>query len=413
MVRLMAMRKLLCIFSASGCLATLASAATPMDSKIEEGKTTLIECEYTKDEPVLVKRFNIAIQKGTYHYNVYVPKGYNTNTDVRYPCLIIQAPGGNANMTNVKDYAQANGWLVLMLVEARNGPIDPSVGNFLAAHDDAVQRFRIMEGRKVATGLSGGARCSSRHVGMRDGFAGVILQGAGFAQYVQGQERGHYRLMSVVEHKDILVYGLFGDKDGNRSEIERLDKELPAYTIRKFQIFAGGHVLAPAENMKMALDWIDAHCLAGKNPALTKAIIMHKVKTGPLGGTQPEQYQKCVAYLGMIGKYRLTNDADMKDVTAKLLEQKSALEKDVSLKKEITAIMEYDKADAVEKKYREDTSKRKMTPSSMKSGIQGCIDTYQRVVATYPDTEAGKKADDRISTLKEELSSLVSSSKKK
>ena len=45
----------------------------------------------------------------------------------------------------------------ILLDESKNGPWDPSVGNFLAANQDVMKRFRIGPGRKVCTGFSGGA----------------------------------------------------------------------------------------------------------------------------------------------------------------------------------------------------------------------------------------------------------------
>ena len=38
--------------------------------------------------------------------------------------------------------------VVVMLIESRNGPWAPTIGNFFAAHDDVVRRIRIREGQR-------------------------------------------------------------------------------------------------------------------------------------------------------------------------------------------------------------------------------------------------------------------------
>lgn len=242
--------------------------ATPMDAPVAEGKVTEIECEYALDEKVLLDRLDNRADKGVYHYTVYVPPGYSQNPERRYPCLFIFSPGGNAQLGAVKDYAAKREWVVVMLKESRNGPIGPGQGNFLAAHDDVVKRLRIQEGLKVVTGLSGGARGCAGIVGARPGFAGIILQGAGFNYY----QNGKYHLTSLKEHKDLRVYALFGETDSNTIEIPRLEKRLPNYTKFKVELFKGGHEWAPADSMERALDWVvaDAKPLTPAKPRGTR-----------------------------------------------------------------------------------------------------------------------------------------------
>jgi hypothetical protein len=238
------------------------SAVTPLDQPLPEDQVSMVEYAYERDEPALEQRYEVSIQKGTYHYRIYVPAGYYGSSSNRYPCLFIHSPGGDAQLDNVRDYAREKKWFVVMLVESRNGPDGPCIGNFLGAHDDVVGRFRIAEGRKVATGFSGGARMAGMSVGMRPGFSGLILQGAGFDYYQEGPKRGRYKYMSVQDHGEIVVYGLFGDKDSNRIEIELTKRQLPEKTIREFTTFAGGHEWAPPDAMRNALDWIVAQGVA-------------------------------------------------------------------------------------------------------------------------------------------------------
>ena len=187
-----------------------------------------------------------------YHYTVYVPNGYAAHPEKHYPCLFIFSPSGNAQLGTVKDYVAKNEWVAVMLKESKNGPVGPASGNFLAAHDDVVKRLRIKEGSKVVTGLSGGARGASHMVGARAGFAGIILQGAGFNFY----ENGKYNTTALKEHRSLRVYVLFGETDSNIKETKWLEDRLPNYTKLKIETFKGGHVWAPADAMDIALEWV-------------------------------------------------------------------------------------------------------------------------------------------------------------
>lgn len=85
---------------------------------------------------------------------------------------------------------------------------------------------------------------------------GVILQGAGFDQNPKNSD---YKLMALEDNKNLLVYGIFGEKDRLRNEIPTLQKVFPKHTVREFKMFSGGHNWAPAECMTEALDWIQSH----------------------------------------------------------------------------------------------------------------------------------------------------------
>lgn len=265
------MASLLCCFSKRSF------ATTPMDTPIKEGSLTEIECEYTLNEKILYSKLDIAPDKGIYHYSVFVPTGYSTNPEKRYPCLFICSPSGNAPLGAVKDYVTKNQWIAVMLKESKNGPGGPCYGNFLAAHDDVVARLRIEEGSKVVTGLSGGARVASQIAGARPGFVGLILQCAGFSQHANGK----YNINSLKLNKAIKVYGLFGETDMNLKESGWLENQLPNYTKLKIEKFKGGHEWAPADSMERALDWVLAEVNAQKQASKPK------ITTVPLDTTRP------------------------------------------------------------------------------------------------------------------------------
>ena len=241
-----------CLLSAQLAFAEL----TPMDTPIPDNGILTVECEYALTEPAIKRLIDVEPATGIYHYRAFVPAGYSTSPDKKYPCLFICSPTGNAPMDNVKSFAAEKQWIVIMLVESKNGPSQPSYANFLAAHDDAVKRFRIDESRKMATGFSGGARVASQCIGMRPGFTGVVLQGAGFS-YVTSD----YKVEGMNKTRGMAVYGLFGQDDGNKSEIEKLGRQLKGHKC-KFELFPGGHEWAPAEHMSKAIEWVEANSTA-------------------------------------------------------------------------------------------------------------------------------------------------------
>ena len=229
---------------------------TPLTEPLTEEKEVTITCELTqlpKKTEVVV--FNSAkdgdAAKGVYHYKLWIPKGYNADQQKRWPCMFIMSPGGNAAMGNMAGYLKANGYVVVMLVESKNGPWGPIVGNFLAAHDDVVKRARIAEGQKFATGMSGGARGSSVFVQARPGFAGLILQGAG----PSFDEKNGYNVSGIKRDPKMVVAMTMGVTDSNKSEVARTDAVLSKARFRSFE-FPGGHTWAPAEVFEQAMAWI-------------------------------------------------------------------------------------------------------------------------------------------------------------
>ncbi|MEI7947166.1 MAG: hypothetical protein WCJ02_10730 [bacterium] len=185
-----------------------------------------------------------------YHYQLYIPKGYHANKDYRYPCLFISSPSGKANMGIMAERLKKDQWIVVMLQESKNGSTD-WLRNFIAAHDDVVERVRIAKGAKFSTGLSGGARASSIYAIMRPGMAGIICQAAGFA-YGFEPDRSLYETYPA----DILVAGSFGDKDSNLFESLTIVRSLKK-SKTQVRYFTGGHTWCPAPTFNSLLDWME------------------------------------------------------------------------------------------------------------------------------------------------------------
>ncbi len=209
---------------------------TPMDAPLTAGGLTRITCLHRGTDP--------------YHYQLWLPADYASAPTRARPALFVAAPGGKATLGAMAEWVQRHGYLAVLLEESRNGDWEPAIGNFLAAHDDVVRRVRVAEGRKVATGLSGGARACSVFVGLRPGFGGLLFQAAGYATV------GPTGASPLPGIKATALAATFGEKDPNYAEGPRM-KRLFGDRMELFE-FRGGHQWAPQETVEAALDSIDA-----------------------------------------------------------------------------------------------------------------------------------------------------------
>lgn len=212
-----------------------AEAPSPLDQPLAAGETTLIAATSA-----------IGPKDTLFHYRLYLPADYHDDPARRYPVMFIAAPGGDAEMGAMADRLKRDRWLVVMLVESRNGSL-LWLPNFVAAHDDVVQRARVQPDMLFCTGLSGGARLCSAYPGIRPGFRGLILQAASFLQrpdYLAG------------DNARVAVYATFGTDDPNRREANRVRRGVPPAIRSLVEVFAGGHAWAPAAVFERALDWV-------------------------------------------------------------------------------------------------------------------------------------------------------------
>ena len=230
----------LCALVASAADPAAPSRTTPADLVIKEGVETRIACDHNG---------GYSKYADVYHYRVILPKGYHADTTKEWSALFVASPGGKATLGNMAEWVQRHGYIAVLLEESRNGDWEPSVGNFIAAHDDVVKRVRVAEGKKVATGMSGGARACSVFVGLRPGFGGLLFQGAGYAPV------GPNGASPVAGIKVAALAATFGEKDPNYVEGPRM-KRLFGDRMELFE-FRGGHQWAPKETVEDALDSID------------------------------------------------------------------------------------------------------------------------------------------------------------
>lgn len=249
------------------------AGTTPLDMALPEQKELTIACELSvapkKNEvPVFNTKEDGEAAKGTYHYKLWLPKGYNDDAKRTWPCMFVASAGGNAGMGNMASWLKANEYVVVMLVESKNGPWPPIVGNFLAAHDDVVKRVRIQEGLKLATGMSGGARASTVFAQLRPGFGGLVLQGAGAAF-----ERSDYLVAKLKGSRAVHVAMTMGEKDSNKGEVARMKSAIGSGHFEAF-LFDGGHVWAPAEVFEKAAAWVEGQIYRDRDtsPAVKKIL---------------------------------------------------------------------------------------------------------------------------------------------
>ena len=204
-----------------------------------------------------------------YSYDLWLPRGYLDDPDKHWPVLFLGNPVENRGLHTMRDWVVSNGVIVVKLMQAgRGASYDVAIGNFLAAHDDVMQRCRIQDGLKFATGFSAGARISSVAVQLRPGFAGLILQGAGLAQYRSGG-RAPYLSDGIRSSRWIGVAMVMGSDDRNMSEVPRVSPLLGSSQYKVFE-FDGGHTWAPPEAFAEAADWLMRYALyeGPVNPAL-------------------------------------------------------------------------------------------------------------------------------------------------
>ena len=265
----------LVLFALCTGVRTQAVPSTPLNAPLVEQQETLIACELSQaarreELPALFPAPTGEDLLGAYHYHLWLPEGYKADDQKAWPCIFIAAFDGEAVMGNMATWLKANGYIVVMLVESKNGAWAPIIGNFLAAHDDAIKRLRIQEGLKLATGLSGGARASSQFVQLRSGFAGLILQGAGSAQYAAGL----YHVAHLRNNPHLVVAMTMGEQDSNKGEVLRLQTALGSTRFMAFP-FDGGHVWAPQVTFDKAITWVEQQIYHQSGTALAVKKLLH------------------------------------------------------------------------------------------------------------------------------------------
>jgi hypothetical protein len=386
------------ILTLSGLHAEVSSLQTPLS----EGQMTQISCEYNepKEKASALQGLKPAI--GTWHYRVFIPEGYAADPSRRYPCLFVTHASGNAELWGFESWIKKHRWLAVMLVESKNGPWEPIMGNFLAAHDDAVKRLRIQDGWKVATGMSGGARASSWFAILRPGFRGVFLQGAGVASGGTAP-RGHI-LEAYDRQPDLGVFMTVGDQDSNRGEVELLQKLKPARLPFEVAVFSGGHVKAPQNLAEQGMDWLTDHLWARAKGDMTQKdfvagqaeILAAALSSAP---TEMERYRQIQRLIGWVRDFSLSAHPKLKPLLPELSATFATLKKDPAIAREIAAEAAWLPVDQARRRAMERLAEEKVA-AKRESAVQRLASELRAFATKHPTTEAAARAEKWASELK-------------
>ena len=379
------------------------AATTPADAPLPEDQITTIEVDYPGG-PVRAGSVVTPTVAAVYHYKVYVPAGYDADKDRTWPTLFVFSPGGDAGMTSAEERLKRDGWIVVMLVESKNGEWGPIAGNFVAAHDDASKRLRVAEGMKFAVGFSGGARAASFGASVRPGFAGVICQGAGFWSATPAAP---YDVNAFRLNPRLCVAMVFGDGDENRMEIPLMSTTLPAGTPFRVTFFKGGHDWAPADATNDTLDWMERliYFQAPTSPPL-KPFYLRKAEQLLADADAAEgvaKYDALDKATDLIAKHRLTNDPSIKEKLPDARKQLADLKRDADLKKPIRGRDLYLRVCSGEDVARARGAKNKV---ALTAGLLEVGKAYAAIAKEFPDTDFGKAAQERVDSLELSMKGL-------
>lgn len=167
-----------------------------------EDSIVRIDCSYGGTENWGILPESIRPAQGEYQYDIYIPQGYHESDSRFYKCLFLESP---AFWADVKDRLRKEKWIVIILPDAAQQQIGKTMnGNFLAAYDDAIQRFRIAaEYRFIAGRVPAAIFAAMRPV------AGIILQNPDF----RGMQNSGITLDFLRKNPDLRAYVLLCGKD--------------------------------------------------------------------------------------------------------------------------------------------------------------------------------------------------------
>lgn len=377
-----------------------AEEASPINMPLTAGQETMITC-YVKG-----RCYNKShVGEGTtendsdgnwekaYHYKLYIPKSYDKSRGRYFPCMFIASPGGNANMGQMANRLKNDNWVVVMLIESKNGTPD-WLPSFIAAHDDVLKRIRVFPDFKFATGMSGGARCVSEYTYHRKGFSGVILQAAGFSSWKYEKYPKHTAVAST-----------FGNKDSNLSESQKIRRNLNPKTASYIEIFKGGHNWAPEETFMRALDWIELKTFIQVKKKASKRqmhafvwLMRQKINHLKTATSDVEKYHLIHQILTVAKNGGLTSNKAYRSTLLKLRNKLLRLKKKKLVYNELQAERAFKntklKIDSFNKQMRKSKAvfdRTLMCKKDMKA-FEGMKNELTKLVKKYPDTQKGKAA---------------------
>jgi len=193
---------------------------------------------------------------GAQYFALYLPSNYAPN--LNFPCIVLfdAHARGILPLNKYKDLAEKYGYILVASDNSKNGLSPEMTRKYTEALLAEVRtRFNTDPARVYTAGFSGGSRIAG-DAAMADGnVAGVIGCSAGFGGGSQGGGKFDY-------------VGFAGEQDFNLLEMEALNHQLQVHGfVHQLFTFPGIHGWPPAENMEMAMLWLQVNAMkAGKQP---------------------------------------------------------------------------------------------------------------------------------------------------
>jgi len=199
---------------------------------------------------------------GAQYFALYLPTNYSPN--LNFPCIVLfdAHARGVLPLNKYKDLAEKYGYILLASDNSKNGLSPEVTGKYAAALlAEARTRFNTDPARVYTAGFSGGSRVAG-DVAMKDGnVSGVIGCSAGFSGNGQGGSKFDY-------------VGFAGEQDFNLLEMEALDQQLQAHGfVHQLFTFPGIHGWPPAENLEMAMLWLQVNAMKARKQPKTDDVV--------------------------------------------------------------------------------------------------------------------------------------------
>jgi hypothetical protein len=209
-----------------------------------EDRVIQIGCTYSKTENWEMLPESIRPEPGSYGYDVYIPPGYHESDTRYYKCLFLEAP---ALWDSVKERVRKEKWVVVILHDASGSQIGKTMnGNFLAAFDDAIERFRISKTQLFIAG-----RVPSAIFATMRPVAGIILQEPDF----KGFEKAGFTVDFLRKNPNLRAYVLLGNsnRDNVNVQAQFIISRIPKHYVG---VYEGNTDVLPQPLADEALDWM-------------------------------------------------------------------------------------------------------------------------------------------------------------
>jgi len=220
---------------------------------------------------VYAQEFHVGLQYDTIacranpeqSYALYLPSGYNSSEDNKYPVLYIFEPAarGSSAIKIFKPLAEEYGYIIIASNNSRNGSWDIVFDAADAIFKDSYARFKIDTTRIYLTGFSGGSRAALTIASVTNRVKGVIGCGAGLSPL---------KNYHPTSKNTFVYYGLIGTRDMNYLEMECIRGTLSGINLKnRLHVFDGPHRWPPESALSFAFDWMEIN--AGNVAIVIKA----------------------------------------------------------------------------------------------------------------------------------------------